>query len=111
VSNPSVGTRIAYRANVGFTSTFTVQRATPGVRSGTRCVPRPRRVGSKARACVRWVGLGNFSTTARAGANSLRFSGRIWGRTLGPGTYRLSAVPRSGSRIGSTVRVGFRVIR
>ena len=111
VSNPSLGGRVAYRANVGFTSTFTVQRATPGVRSGNRCLAPPRRANPKARGCVRWVGLGNFSTTARAGANAFRFSGRVWGRTLAPGTYRLSAVPRSGSRIGATVRAGFGINR
>ena len=111
VTNPSVGTRISFRANVGFTSTFTVQRATPGVRAGTRCVAPPRRTRTTARGCVRWVGWGNFSTTARAGANGFRFSGRVWGRTLAPGTYRLSAVPRSGARIGNAVRVGFRIIR
>ena len=110
-TNPRVGARVAFQANVALTGAFTVQRATPGIRAGTRCAPRPRRVPRGARACVRWVGLGTFGTTSPAGSNAFRLTGRVAGKTLTPGSYRLSAVPRAGGRTGAAVLAGFRIIR
>jgi hypothetical protein len=54
--------------------------------------------------------IGRFSVPGRRGLNRLRFSGRLRGRALPPGPYRLTAqaVDRSG-RASPRVDVGFRV--
>jgi hypothetical protein len=65
------GTRIRFALDEAATVTFRVQR-----RRGRRFVALP----------------GSFSATAKAGANSLRFKGRLAGRVLGRARYRLVAV-------------------
>jgi hypothetical protein len=106
------GARVTYelseRANVGFRA----ERAAKGRRVGRRCV-RPTRRNRSRRPCVRWVRVrGGFSHAGSAGANSFRFSGRVRGRALRPGRYRLVARPvdLAGNR-GKLSRRGFRILR
>lgn len=42
------------------------------------------------------LGVGRFSVAGHAGLNRIRFTGRVHGRRLGPGTYRISARTPSG---------------
>src|SRR6266511_336633 len=41
-------------------------------------------------------GIGHFAVVAHGGLNRVRFSGRIHGKPLGPGTYRISARTAAG---------------
>jgi hypothetical protein len=50
-------------------------------------------VNQLAPACV---GIGRFSVAAHAGVNHVRFAGRVHGRQLVPGTYRISVRTASG---------------
>jgi Glycine rich protein len=106
-----VGTRLRYRASEAATTTFTVQRARRGVRRGRRCVPRRR--GALGRSCTRYVRVrGSFRHLAQAGLNRLLFSGRVGGRRLALGRYRLNAVAVDGGRNRSqVVRRAFRIVR
>jgi hypothetical protein len=54
---------------------------------------------------------GSFTRRATAGDTSFRFSGRMGGRALTPGSYRLVAVPTAGARTGTPVRAVFRITR
>jgi hypothetical protein len=54
---------------------------------------------------------GSFGVDSLAGANQFRFSGRLRGRALRPGRYRLVARPQNGAGKGTTVRKAFRVVR
>ena len=79
------GTKLAYRLDRAASVTFTVER-----RNGRR-----------------WTRLrGSFKHAGKAGANSLRFSGRLASKRLRPGTHRLVATPRGGAaaRAPFTVR-------
>jgi hypothetical protein len=42
---------------------------------------------------------GHFSYRGHAGLNRVRFNGRVAGRQLGPGTYRISAQTRTGGTV------------
>ena len=42
------------------------------------------------------LGVGRFSVAGHAGLNRVRFAGRVQGRRLGPGTYKISARTASG---------------
>jgi hypothetical protein len=70
------GAKVSYRLNRAATVVFSVQR-----RKGRRFTT------------VR----GSFKQAARAGANALRFSGRLAGKRLPRGRYRLVAKPRGGA--------------
>jgi Tol biopolymer transport system component len=84
---------------------FAVERRVIGHRAGGRCrAGRPRH----GRGCVRFVrAAGSFAFSGLAGSNRLRFSGRLRGRALAPGRYRLVAVVTG----ESAVRAGFTVQR
>jgi hypothetical protein len=60
----------------------------------------------------RYRRAGTFTRRSRAGANRIRFSGRIGRRKLKPGSYRLTLTPTdaAGNR-GKPRRLSFRVVR
>lgn len=90
-----VGTLVTYRLSQAARATFTVKRAV------------------RRRGLLRFVGVrGSFSRASSAGFNQLRFSGRLRGRKLAPGRYRLVvvAVDRRGLR-SSARSVSFRIVR
>lgn len=109
-----VGTRVRYRLRAGARVTFLVQRARRrnGSLVGGRCVRRTQRNRSHRR-CVRFRTLrGRVVVRGHAGTNRFRFTGRIRGRRLRPGRYRLIARARAprGERSGQ-VRRRFRIVR
>lgn len=72
---------------------FTVQRRTTGRRSGRSCVKATQRLRHH-RSCTRYVAIkGSFTRKRTAkGSDKLRFTGRLAGRTLNAGHYRLNLV-------------------
>ena len=120
-SGPSVtrrrdtGARVSFSVNADAAVGFTVRRSRPGRRQGrgdaARCVAVTARNRGAAR-CTRSVRLaGGFTQTATEGVEAFRFSGRLAGRSLGPGAYTLVATPRAGSRRGTSAMFRFRVTR
>jgi hypothetical protein len=109
---PRPGTRVSYLLSEAATTRFRVERSLPGRRSGGRCV-RPTRETQHRTACVRWVPVrGSFKRSAGPGAVSFRFAGRIGGRRLPPGRYRLLAAPRDAlGTAGAVKRAPFMIER
>ena len=106
----ATGATVSYTASRAARTTFTVLRAHPGRRSGRgRCVA-PTRAAHGAR-CVRYVRIGTFTHADRVGPNTFHFSGRVSGRTLALGAYRLRAVARADASAGPAVSAPFRIIR
>jgi hypothetical protein len=105
-----LGGTVSYSVSQPATVTFRVQRARAGRRKGRRCL-KPRK-GRHGKRCTRWVAVrGSFDQQALAGDNSFRFRGRVSGRRLGAGRYRLLVVADGyGGRSKRSVR-GFRVVR
>jgi hypothetical protein len=88
---PPIGTRVTLLLTAPAPAKLTVERAAAGRRSGRRCV-KPTRRNRNARRCTRYLKL-RGSITRRAGAKpTFKFRGRIGGRKLAPGRYRLVAV-------------------
>lgn len=103
------GTIVSYRDNRAATTRFTVLRPVRGVKSGGRCVKKSH--GRRGRSCTRYVVVGGFSHRDVAGLNRFRFTGRIHGRKLKPGPYRLRAVPHFAGHAGRAAVTGFRIVR
>jgi hypothetical protein len=109
------GARVTFTLNVAARVRFTVQR----LRSGRRVRRRGRTVcvrptsGNRSRPrCTRVARLrGSFFRTGRAGANRFRFMGRIGGRRLTPGRYRLLATPLVNGGAGRSRAARFRIVR
>jgi hypothetical protein len=106
------GTTVRYRLSESATTRFQVQRATTGRRVGGRCVRTTRR-NRRQRPCTRYVTQrGSFKHIGVGGANKLRFTGRLRGRKLAPGRYRLIARATDAAGKSSAVqRVRFQIVR
>jgi hypothetical protein len=85
---------------------FSVQRSLPGRQQGTRCV-KPTARNTNARRCARYIAVGRFRYAKRVplGVVRFRFTGRVAGHKLKPGSYRLLGVPRNAT--GTTGRPEF----
>lgn len=93
VARAPVGTRVSFRLTGSAPTVFSVQRRSAGRRSKGRCVA-PNRRNRRARGCIRWARVkGTFKRPAAA-TGRFRFRGRMRGRALKPGRYRLVALPR-----------------
>lgn len=99
-----VGTTVSYTVSLAATVTFTVERRSVGRRVGKAC-RKQTRANRDRKPCPRFKPLkGSFSHVGAAGGNSFRFTGRIGGRALKPGGFRL--VARAGA---SSQRVRFTI--
>ena len=86
-------TTVRYRLSEPATMRFTVERRAGGRRVRGRCV-KPTHGNRGRRACRRYVRLrGSFTHAGQTGGNRFRFTGRLRGRALRPGRYRLVGVP------------------
>jgi hypothetical protein len=91
---------------------FTIDRFAAGRRVKGRCVKPASTNRAKAR-CTRWLAVkGSFTVTGRKGVNRIELRGRIGGRTLASGRYRLNAreTDRAANR-SSTKRTAFTIVR
>ena len=61
---------------------------------------------------MRMLTLGAFARSSPAGASHLRFTGRVKGKKLTPGGYRLTAVAKSSDGMrGAPVARRFTIVR
>jgi hypothetical protein len=107
---PRYGGIVFYALSEAARVSFRVERASPGRRVRGRCV-RPRRSNRRARRCLRYLPRnGSFSHSCDAGRNRFRFMGRLAGKKLPRGSYRLVARARDAEGDRSRVRrTGFRI--
>ena len=74
--------------------------------------PPPTKKNRKRKRCTRVVLLkGSFRRNGVAGKNSFHFTGRLRGRKLKPGRYRLVATPTAGGIKGKPTSRSFRIVR
>jgi hypothetical protein len=100
-SGPSAQAARAFGAKV----TFTLDQ--PASVSFT--VQQPRR--RKGKHGKHFVTLrGSFTLAGTAGTNAFHFTGRLNGKRLAPGKYRLVATPKANGVIGSKATAGFTII-
>ncbi len=103
---------VSYRlTNTAASVRFTVAARRLGRRVGASC-RKPTRALRRRKSCVRYQLVpGSFTDSGTSGTNFVRFSGRVGGRRLKTGTYRLYASPRTATGRGVTARHTFRIIR
>jgi hypothetical protein len=111
VAKPAIGTRVMYSVSVPATTTFTIEHAVSGRKSGGRCVAKTRR-NTHAKVCTRYVAVtGSFMHADAPGPNSLHFSGRLAGHKLPAGTYLLVATGRDmAGKAAPANQAAFRIV-
>ena len=93
VAAAKAGTKVSYKLSEPATTTFTVERKRAGHKSKGKCVSGRARHGKKP--CTRYTRVaGKIVRQSAAGASSFRFTGRLNGHSLKPGSYRLVASAR-----------------
>jgi hypothetical protein len=102
------GTSISYRDSEAATTTFTVLQKITGRKQGKSC-KKPSKSNKHRKPCTLYVTMGSFSHTDLAGVNTLHFSGRLKGKKLPSGSYRLRVVPRNAAGTGATVVASFTI--
>lgn len=106
---PATGATVSYHDTLAARTVFTVDQALPGRTSGRRCT-KPSRRNRHGRKCTRFAPLrGSFAHRDAAGRNRFHLTGRLDGKALKPGVYRLDATPTADGETGSTASVRFRV--
>jgi hypothetical protein len=104
------GARVSYELSVDGRVRFTVLRAVTGRRAGGRCA-KPSASNRRGKRCTRFVRVpGSFTRKRQAGGDSFTFTGRLAGRGLRPGRYRLVAAATVRRKTASA-KAGFRIAR
>jgi hypothetical protein len=106
----STATRTSYTLNVAARVRFTVERSSRGRRASGRCVAATASNRRRASCALLVPVRGSFSRSRRAGSDRFAFGGRVAGRTLRPGQYRLVATPTANGRTGRQASVPFRIL-
>jgi hypothetical protein len=110
-----VGTRSAFKFTLSEVSTveIAISRAVTGRRANGRCRRATRKLRKRPR-CTRYVSAGSplVRINMSAGAHSVGFRGRLRGRALKAGAYkvRIRATDPSGNRSRATT-TSFRIVR
>jgi hypothetical protein len=93
-----LGTTVGYSLSAAASVSFTLQKLTPGRRVGRKCVKQTRQNKGHGKCVLAKPVKGSFSHPGATGQNQFKFSGRIGGRNLAPGSYRLMASAGGESR-------------
>jgi hypothetical protein len=103
------GTSVTYTLPKQERVRFTVQRRVTGRMKHGRCVA-PNLSGRHGTPCIRLDTVaGSFTRRRKAGVDRFRFTGRLAGRTLTPGSYRLLATPDADGSAAPPVTASFRI--
>ncbi len=105
----AVGTTVSYTADQPSTTTVTVVRVRPGIKKGATCVKRKK--GAKGKACSRLTTMGTLSRSDPIGSITFRFTGRLKGKALRVGTYRLKVRGANVKGSGTAVSRRFKIIK
>ena len=105
-----VGTTFRYKLSEPAKVKLVFAQKLPGRRVGKSCRKPSKR--SHGKRCTRFVKKGTLTRTGSAGANSVKFSGRIGHRALKPGRYRvtITATDAAGN-VSRAARLSFRVVK
>jgi hypothetical protein len=107
-----VGAILSFKLSEAGSVRFTIDRSTAGRAVHGKCV-KPISSNRGRRRCTRWVAVkGRFTVRGSRGANRITLRGRIGGKKLGPGSYRLNAreTDRAANR-SPTKRTAFKIVR
>jgi subtilisin-like proprotein convertase family protein len=104
------GAVVSYEDSAAAAMSALVLRPIPGRRVGGRCV-RATAANLTKRECTRYRRLGRISHADVPGRNRFRFSGRLAGKPLPPGSYWLEAAAWATSGLKSApVRAAFTIL-
>jgi hypothetical protein len=101
-----VGATVSYALSAAGTAEFSIERQTTGRKAGKKCVKQTATNKTHKKCSSYKLLKGSFSAAGAAGTNSFKFSGKLGGRILKPGSYRLT-----GSAGGVSMKAAFKIVK
>jgi hypothetical protein len=102
-----VGTKVGFTLSIQASVAFKGERFRTGRKKGGKCKLGAR---GKGKRCSGYKKVrGGFSVGGFAGQNTFKFTGRVEGRKLGRGKYRLTGTPKKSTRTGTPARANFKI--
>ncbi len=99
-----MGTKVSFGLSEASRVKFTVTRKTSGRKVSGKCKAKTK-TNAKKPKCTRYVKVaGSFTVAGKAGKNSFTFRGRVGGKSLKPGKYRLNGRATDSARNKSVIR-------
>ena len=93
-----VGTKVSFNLTEAASVAFTIERKTTGRKVSGKCKTQTRKNRKKSK-CDLWKKVtGSFTVAGKPGANSFTFRGRIGGKALKRGNYRLKGTATDAAR-------------
>jgi hypothetical protein len=111
-SSVPVGTKVSFSLSEASSVKFTVQRKTKGRKVNGKCKTRTHK-NRKKKSCTLYKTVrGSFTVSGKAGKNTFKFTGRMGGKALKPGSYRLTGTASDPSKNTSVPkRKGFKIVK
>lgn len=109
-SRVPVGTSFRFRLDRAAQVRLSFEQLVSGRRSGKRCV-KPTKKNRTKRACTRTEQRGSLTVKGKAGTNGVEFRGRVGGRTLKPGRYRVKVTASADGKRSKAVTKTFTIAR
>jgi len=91
---PAAGATLRFRLSEWGAALVATERRAAGRRLKGRCVAPGKKAGKRENPCVRWIPLDVDEVDGGTDRTTLALTGRIAGKTLRPGRYRLSVRAR-----------------
>ncbi len=106
---PKRGADVSYRLSEAASVRVVVERCSKYAKPKGKA----KRKAAKRGRCTRFSALAGAQTKAgKAGANAFRFNGKVGGKALKPGVYRLALTPTDAAGLrGAAARAGFAIKR
>jgi hypothetical protein len=101
-----IGTTVTYSISAKATTEFFVERKIPGRRVKGKCKPVTKANRARKKCAFFRLNKTGFAHSGATGTNSFKFSGRIGGKGLAPGSYRLVA-----SAGGASKTANFKIVK
>jgi 6-phosphogluconolactonase (cycloisomerase 2 family) len=85
------GTSFRYKLNENASVSLKIERKLPGRKVGGKC-KKMTKANAGRKPCPLFKRLGSRPSKGKTGANKLEFNGKIKGKSLVPGAYRVTAI-------------------
>jgi hypothetical protein len=109
---PPVGSKFSFNLSEASAVKFTIERKTTGRRVNRRCKTRTKKNKTKPRCTLYKKVSGSFTVPGKSGKNTITFRGRVGGRKLRTGSYRMTGTATDSAKNASTpARATFRIVK
>jgi hypothetical protein len=111
-SGAPTGTKVSFSLSEAGSVTFAAERKTTGRRVKGKCKTKTRKNRKKSKCTLYKKVTGSFTVPGQAGANKFTFRGRMGGKALRRGDYRLTGTAKDpANNVSVPKQKGFKIVK